>query len=209
MRNDHGGTVKKPQLNNKPQRPNQNGCQIRRHSGTGATPPVKVRKGGTCAFWLLGEVFMDNYSRVDLILSVLKVGSRKLSELVYVTETWCKASYLALQKNVRVSLIAQFTFWVFSIFSFLCYSLSCLFLFAARSLRLTLIFPFFWFDLQPALCWEGWLLSLIIVSQLSQWSLSPPVSKVSIHCEISLVETPSLPRILCWVARSYLYHPNL
>lgn len=44
MRNDHGGTVKKPQLNNKPQRPSQNGCQIRRHSGTGATPPVKVRR---------------------------------------------------------------------------------------------------------------------------------------------------------------------
>lgn len=43
VRNDHGGTVKKPQLNNKQQRPNQNGCQIRRHSGTGATPPVKVR----------------------------------------------------------------------------------------------------------------------------------------------------------------------
>lgn len=35
--------MKKPQLNNKPQRPSQNGCQIRRHSGTGATPPVKVR----------------------------------------------------------------------------------------------------------------------------------------------------------------------
>lgn len=31
VRNDHGGTVKKPQLNNKPQRPSQNGCQIRRH----------------------------------------------------------------------------------------------------------------------------------------------------------------------------------
>lgn len=43
VRNDHGGTVKKPQLNNKQQRPNQNGCQIRRHSGTGTTPPVKVR----------------------------------------------------------------------------------------------------------------------------------------------------------------------
>lgn len=36
--------MKKPQLNNKPQRPSQNGCQIRRHSGTGATPPVKVRR---------------------------------------------------------------------------------------------------------------------------------------------------------------------
>lgn len=52
MRNDHGSTVKKPQLNNKPQRPSQNGCQIRRHSGTGATPPVKVRVDskvvGTC-----------------------------------------------------------------------------------------------------------------------------------------------------------------
>ncbi|XP_021549741.1 paired amphipathic helix protein Sin3a isoform X4 [Neomonachus schauinslandi] len=43
VRNDHGGTVKKPQLNNKPQRPNQNGCQIRRHSGSGTTPPVKKK----------------------------------------------------------------------------------------------------------------------------------------------------------------------
>ncbi|XP_073159549.1 paired amphipathic helix protein Sin3a isoform X6 [Lepidochelys kempii] len=43
VRNDHGGTIKKPQLNNKQQRPNQNGCQIRRHSGTGATPPVKKK----------------------------------------------------------------------------------------------------------------------------------------------------------------------
>ncbi|XP_035251360.1 SIN3 transcription regulator family member Aa isoform X1 [Anguilla anguilla] len=42
VRNDHGGTVKKPQLNNK-QRPNQNGCQSRRHSGSGATPPVKKK----------------------------------------------------------------------------------------------------------------------------------------------------------------------
>lgn len=47
VRNDHGGTVKKPQLNNKPQRPSQNGCQIRRHSGTGTTPPVKVSVAGT------------------------------------------------------------------------------------------------------------------------------------------------------------------
>ncbi|KAM8974419.1 paired amphipathic helix protein Sin3a isoform 2-T2 [Pelodytes ibericus] len=43
VRNDHGGTVKKPQLNNKQQRPNQNGCQIRRHSGPGVTPPVKKK----------------------------------------------------------------------------------------------------------------------------------------------------------------------
>uniref|UniRef100_A0AAR2M0S8 Histone deacetylase interacting domain-containing protein n=1 Tax=Pygocentrus nattereri TaxID=42514 RepID=A0AAR2M0S8_PYGNA len=42
VQNDHGSTVKKPQLNNK-QRPNQNGCQIRRHSTTGATPPVKKK----------------------------------------------------------------------------------------------------------------------------------------------------------------------
>uniref|UniRef100_A0A8C9TBX8 SIN3 transcription regulator family member A n=1 Tax=Scleropages formosus TaxID=113540 RepID=A0A8C9TBX8_SCLFO len=42
VRNDHGGTVKKPMLNNK-QRPNQNGCQIRRHSGAGSTPPVKKK----------------------------------------------------------------------------------------------------------------------------------------------------------------------
>ncbi|XP_015280259.1 PREDICTED: paired amphipathic helix protein Sin3a [Gekko japonicus] len=43
VRNDHGGTVKKPQLNSKQQRPNQNGCQIRRHSTTGTTPPVKKK----------------------------------------------------------------------------------------------------------------------------------------------------------------------
>uniref|UniRef100_A0A6Q2WW69 Paired amphipathic helix protein Sin3a n=1 Tax=Esox lucius TaxID=8010 RepID=A0A6Q2WW69_ESOLU len=42
VRNDHGGTAKKPQLNNK-QRPNQNGCQIRRNSVTGVTPPVKKK----------------------------------------------------------------------------------------------------------------------------------------------------------------------
>lgn len=42
VRNDHGGTAKKPQLNNK-QRPSQNGCQIRRHSTTAVTPPVKVQ----------------------------------------------------------------------------------------------------------------------------------------------------------------------
>ncbi|XP_078285850.1 SIN3 transcription regulator family member Aa isoform X2 [Rhinoraja longicauda] len=43
VRNDHGSTVKKPQLNNNKQRSNQNGCQIRRHSSTGATPPVKKK----------------------------------------------------------------------------------------------------------------------------------------------------------------------
>ncbi|MCJ8736202.1 hypothetical protein PDJAM_G00256140 [Pangasius djambal] len=43
VQNDHGSTVKKPQLNNK-QRLNQNGCQIRRHSGSSATtPPVKKK----------------------------------------------------------------------------------------------------------------------------------------------------------------------
>lgn len=41
VRNDHGGTAKKLQLNNK-QRPNQNGCPIRRHPAPGTTPPVKV-----------------------------------------------------------------------------------------------------------------------------------------------------------------------
>ncbi|XP_033823560.1 SIN3 transcription regulator family member Aa isoform X1 [Periophthalmus magnuspinnatus] len=42
VRNDHGGTAKKLQLNNK-QRPNQNGCQIRRHPSTGTAPPVKKK----------------------------------------------------------------------------------------------------------------------------------------------------------------------
>ncbi|XP_030622002.1 paired amphipathic helix protein Sin3a isoform X2 [Chanos chanos] len=42
VRNDHGGTVKRPQLNNK-QRFSQNGCQIRRLPGPIATPPVKKK----------------------------------------------------------------------------------------------------------------------------------------------------------------------
>ncbi|XP_071390370.1 paired amphipathic helix protein Sin3a-like [Centroberyx affinis] len=42
VRNDHGGTVKRPLLNNK-QRLNQNGLPIRRPSGVGATPPVKKK----------------------------------------------------------------------------------------------------------------------------------------------------------------------
>uniref|UniRef100_A0A671V7Q0 SIN3 transcription regulator family member Aa n=1 Tax=Sparus aurata TaxID=8175 RepID=A0A671V7Q0_SPAAU len=42
VRNDHGGTAKKLQLNNK-QRPNQNGCQIRRHPTPGSAPPVKKK----------------------------------------------------------------------------------------------------------------------------------------------------------------------
>ncbi|XP_077423344.1 SIN3 transcription regulator family member Aa [Vanacampus margaritifer] len=42
VRNDHGGTAKKLQLNNK-QRPNQNGCQNRRHPAPGATPPIKKK----------------------------------------------------------------------------------------------------------------------------------------------------------------------
>lgn len=41
VRIDHGGTVKRPQLNNK-QKFNQNGCQIRRHAGPPTTPSVKV-----------------------------------------------------------------------------------------------------------------------------------------------------------------------
>uniref|UniRef100_A0A665UN78 Histone deacetylase interacting domain-containing protein n=1 Tax=Echeneis naucrates TaxID=173247 RepID=A0A665UN78_ECHNA len=42
VRNDHGGTAKKLQLNSK-QRPNQNGCQIRRHPTPGTTPPIKKK----------------------------------------------------------------------------------------------------------------------------------------------------------------------
>ncbi|XP_034005170.1 SIN3 transcription regulator family member Aa isoform X1 [Trematomus bernacchii] len=42
VRNDHGGTAKKLQLNNK-QRPNQNGCPIRRHPTPVATPPIKKK----------------------------------------------------------------------------------------------------------------------------------------------------------------------
>ncbi|CAN9506629.1 unnamed protein product [Ophioblennius macclurei] len=42
VRNDHGGTVKRPLLNNK-QRLSQNGLPIRRPGGVGATPPVKKK----------------------------------------------------------------------------------------------------------------------------------------------------------------------
>ncbi|KAJ3595966.1 hypothetical protein NHX12_002375, partial [Muraenolepis orangiensis] len=42
VRNDHGATAKKLQLNNK-QRPNQNGCPIRRHPAATTTPPVKKK----------------------------------------------------------------------------------------------------------------------------------------------------------------------
>uniref|UniRef100_A0A8D3ABU0 SIN3 transcription regulator family member Ab n=1 Tax=Scophthalmus maximus TaxID=52904 RepID=A0A8D3ABU0_SCOMX len=42
VRNDHGGTVKRPLLNNK-QRLSQNGLPIRRPPGVGATPPVKKK----------------------------------------------------------------------------------------------------------------------------------------------------------------------
>ncbi|XP_062846055.1 paired amphipathic helix protein Sin3a [Trichomycterus rosablanca] len=42
VRLDPGGVLKRPQLNNK-QRFNQNGCQIRRHSGPGTTPPLKKK----------------------------------------------------------------------------------------------------------------------------------------------------------------------
>ncbi|XP_028812536.1 paired amphipathic helix protein Sin3a isoform X2 [Denticeps clupeoides] len=43
VRNDHGGTVKRHQLNNK-QRFSQNGCPIRRHAVSPSTPPVKKPK---------------------------------------------------------------------------------------------------------------------------------------------------------------------
>ncbi|XP_010874355.1 paired amphipathic helix protein Sin3a isoform X2 [Esox lucius] len=42
VRNDHGGTVKRPLMNNK-QRLNQNGIPNRRHSGVGSTPPIKKK----------------------------------------------------------------------------------------------------------------------------------------------------------------------
>uniref|UniRef100_A0A8C5AY26 SIN3 transcription regulator family member Ab n=1 Tax=Gadus morhua TaxID=8049 RepID=A0A8C5AY26_GADMO len=42
VRNDHGGTVKRPLLSSK-QRLNQNGLPIRRPSGVGAAPPIKKK----------------------------------------------------------------------------------------------------------------------------------------------------------------------
>uniref|UniRef100_A0A4W4GRZ9 Paired amphipathic helix protein Sin3a n=1 Tax=Electrophorus electricus TaxID=8005 RepID=A0A4W4GRZ9_ELEEL len=47
VQNDHGSTVKKPQLNNK-QRPNQNGCQIRRHSSHLFAPECLVFSSDHC-----------------------------------------------------------------------------------------------------------------------------------------------------------------
>lgn len=90
--------MKKPQLNNKPQRPSQNGCQIRRHSGAGATPPVKVRKGSCRSFRFQEHCWRTSTLRLVMCL-ILGVDSWVLdiwSELVYVTETQCKAASLAL-----------------------------------------------------------------------------------------------------------------
>lgn len=158
MRNDHGGTVKKPQLNNKPQRPNQNGCQIRRHSGTGTTPPVKVSIGDSGALGTLtspahGTALLG--CSCVLILSMLWVGSSIVSELVYVTETWCGAAYLALQKKGRVSLITQITelseFLLFSL-----YFLSSLLLVIMSFYLLPTVSETYWFfpssDLMPSTC---------------------------------------------------------
>lgn len=72
VRNDHGGTAKKLQLNNK-QRPSQNGCQIRRHPTPGATPPVKVHTGififiCLCFICPLHVVFLISHITVSAML---------------------------------------------------------------------------------------------------------------------------------------------
>ncbi|KAG9331276.1 hypothetical protein JZ751_019543 [Albula glossodonta] len=81
VRNDHGGTVRKAQLNSR-QRPNQNGCQTRRpnqngrHSGGGATPPVKVRKA------LRSSEAYDNFLRCLVIFNQEVISRTELVQLV-------------------------------------------------------------------------------------------------------------------------------
>lgn len=72
VRIDHGGTVKRPQLNNK-QRFNQNGCQIRRHSGPPTTPPVKVTSHKT----LLKLHFMAGFSIINIFYIFLTPQQKK------------------------------------------------------------------------------------------------------------------------------------
>ncbi|KAL7980354.1 hypothetical protein Chor_014683 [Crotalus horridus] len=76
VRNDHGGTIKKPQLNSKQQRPNQNGCQIRRHATTGVTPPVKVRKA------LRSTEAYENFLRCLVIFNQEVISRAELVQLV-------------------------------------------------------------------------------------------------------------------------------
>ena len=70
VRNDHGGTVKRPLLSSK-QRLNQNGLPIRRPSGVGATPPIKVLR--KLYFGCQGSFAPTNYVKMD-VLAVLDVG---------------------------------------------------------------------------------------------------------------------------------------
>uniref|UniRef100_A0A9J7XQV0 Paired amphipathic helix protein Sin3a n=1 Tax=Cyprinus carpio carpio TaxID=630221 RepID=A0A9J7XQV0_CYPCA len=98
VRNDHGGTAKKPQLNNK-QRPNQNSCQIRKHSTTAVTPPVKVQEilklaesgkhGGTESLFfdkvrkaLRSAEAYDNFLRCLIIFNEEIISRAELVQLV-------------------------------------------------------------------------------------------------------------------------------
>ncbi|KTF85820.1 hypothetical protein cypCar_00004661 [Cyprinus carpio] len=96
VRNDHGGTAKKPQLNNK-QRPNQNSCQIRKHSTTAVTPPVKKKlklaesgkHGGTESLFfdkvrkaLRSAEAYDNFLRCLIIFNEEIISRAELVQLV-------------------------------------------------------------------------------------------------------------------------------
>uniref|UniRef100_A0A8C1ZUU4 Paired amphipathic helix protein Sin3a n=1 Tax=Cyprinus carpio TaxID=7962 RepID=A0A8C1ZUU4_CYPCA len=94
VRNDHGGTAKKPQLNNK-QRPNQNSCQIRKHSTTAVTPPVKLKlaesakHGGTESLFfdkvrkaLRSAEAYDNFLRCLIIFNEEIISRAELVQLV-------------------------------------------------------------------------------------------------------------------------------
>lgn len=80
VRNDHGGTAKKLQHNNK-QRPNQNGCQIRRHPAPGATPPVKVHYTLHILLTLIYRVFCQLFCNWTIYASSSKQKKPKLLNL--------------------------------------------------------------------------------------------------------------------------------
>uniref|UniRef100_A0A673CYA2 Paired amphipathic helix protein Sin3a-like n=1 Tax=Sphaeramia orbicularis TaxID=375764 RepID=A0A673CYA2_9TELE len=86
VRNDHGGTVKRPLLNNK-QRLSQNGLPIRRPSGMGATPPVKVHTSLYSGNWFVKKALRspeayDNFLRCLHIFNQEVISRAELVQLV-------------------------------------------------------------------------------------------------------------------------------
>ncbi|XP_076011679.1 paired amphipathic helix protein Sin3a-like isoform X2 [Genypterus blacodes] len=75
VRNDHGGTVKRPLLNNK-QRLNQNGLPIRRPPGVGSSPPIKKKPKMMGKDHAMAEVSKHSTSTETLFFEKVKKALR-------------------------------------------------------------------------------------------------------------------------------------